>query len=170
MQLLVIYWALLLLATTTGSMAFDYCAASKELCPMIPGARHVVCNGRKFSPACKDPKLIKMKPNYQTQILEFHNRLRNNLACGYFHRYAEASSMEQLMIHANTQYIGCAMVRFRGIQQGLPVTQYYLVCNYSEGNLYERPVYRKGKRCSKCKYGCSNDTSYRCLCRSFVRN
>ncbi|XP_050067464.1 antigen 5 like allergen Cul n 1-like [Anopheles maculipalpis] len=260
MQLFVMYRVLLLLAATTGSLAFDYCAASKDLCPMIPGgARHVVCNGRKFSPSCKDPKLIKMKPEYRAQILEFHNRLRNNLACGYFHRYAEASSMEQLhwdnklarmaeynartcnfehdqcrntrkfrtvgqnlainwfygmnvtvsqalekfqrhwfleygkgrqklldrytkhsmaagighftqMIHANTQYVGCAMVRFRGIQQGFLVKQYYLVCNYSEGNLYERPVYRKGKRCSKCKYGCSNDTSYRCLCRSLVRN
>uniref|UniRef100_A0A182TRV5 Venom allergen-1 n=1 Tax=Anopheles melas TaxID=34690 RepID=A0A182TRV5_9DIPT len=258
MQLLIAIFMLLLAVGGNFTHAFDYCAASKDLCP-VPGSRHVVCNGRQFAPACKSPKLIKMKPEYRAQILEFHNRLRNNLACGYFHRYAEASSMEELhwdnklariaeynartcsfehdecrntrryrtagqnlainwfygmnvtvtqaldkfqrhwfleyrkgrqkmldrytklsiqagighftqMIHADTQYVGCAMVRFQGIQQGFPVTQYYLVCNYSVGNLYERPVYRKGKRCSKCKYGCSNDTSYRCLCRSSVRN
>uniref|UniRef100_A0A182QG63 SCP domain-containing protein n=1 Tax=Anopheles farauti TaxID=69004 RepID=A0A182QG63_9DIPT len=247
---------LLLLPTKSSTVvAFDYCAASKDLCP-VPGTRHVVCNGRKFSSACTDPKLIKMKPEYREQILDFHNRLRNNLACGYFRRYAEASAMEELhwdsklarmaeynartctfahdecrntrkyrtvgqnlavnwfhgvnvtvsqaldkfqrhwyreysrghqklldrygkrslqagighftqMVHAATRTIGCAMVRFRGVHQqsGLSVTQYYLVCNYSEGNLYERPVYRKGKRCSKCKYGCSNGPANKCLCR-----
>ncbi|XP_053678232.1 antigen 5 like allergen Cul n 1-like [Anopheles nili] len=252
MRFILAVWALLL--TTTGSMvveAFDHCAASKDLCP-TPGTRHVACNGRQFSATCTDPKLIKMKLNYREQILEFHNRLRNNLACGYFRRFAEASSMEQLhwdnklariaeynartcvfehdecrntrkfrtvgqnlainwfygvnitvsqaldifqrhwyleyskghqkqldrynehsiragighftqMIHADTQYVGCAMVRFHGNRQGTSVTQYYLVCNYSEGNLYERPVYRKGRRCSKCKYGCRSDP-YRCLC------
>uniref|UniRef100_A0A182MYC2 SCP domain-containing protein n=1 Tax=Anopheles dirus TaxID=7168 RepID=A0A182MYC2_9DIPT len=260
MRYVQILWVqlLLLLLAINSSLGFDYCAASKDLCP-IPGARHVVCNGRKFSSACKDPKLIKMKPVYREQILDFHNRLRNNLACGYFRRYAEASAMEELhwdnklarmaeynartctfahdecrntrkyrtvgqnlavnwfhgmnvtvsqalerfqrhwyleyskgrqklldrygklsiqagighftqMVHADTRKIGCAMVRFRGVQQGLPVTQYYLVCNYSEGNLYERPVYRKGKRCSKCKYGCSNAAANRCLCRSDGRN
>ncbi|KFB38597.1 AGAP010550-PA-like protein [Anopheles sinensis] len=237
-----------------NTLAFDYCAASKNLCQPAT-ARHVVCNGRRFSPACQShPKLIKMKPEYRKLILDFHNRLRNNLACGYFRRYAEASSMEQLhwdntlarmaeynartcnfahdecrntrkyrqvgqnlainwfhgvnvsvpaaidkfqrhwflengrgrqklldrygeqsmragighftqMVHADTRRIGCAMVRFRSVKQGLAVTQYYLVCNYSEGNLYERPVYRKGRRCSKCKYGCANNgTQYRCLC------
>uniref|UniRef100_A0A182JBJ5 Uncharacterized protein n=1 Tax=Anopheles atroparvus TaxID=41427 RepID=A0A182JBJ5_ANOAO len=236
-------------------LAFDYCAASKDLC-QPPEARHVVCNGRQFSPACQsDPKHIKMKPEYREQIVDFHNRLRNNLACGYFRRYAEASSMEQLqwdnklarmaeynartctfahdecrntrkyrqvgqnlainwfhgvnvsvseaiekfqrhwfleysrgrqklldrygehsiragighftqMVHADTRRVGCAMVRFRSVKEDLPVKQYYLVCNYSEGNLYERPVYRKGPRCSKCKYGCAtNGTQYRCLCQ-----
>ncbi|XP_052861166.1 antigen 5 like allergen Cul n 1-like [Anopheles cruzii] len=237
----------------TVGAAFDYCAASKDLC-QVDGARHVVCNGRNFSTVCHQPKLIKMTERYREQVLEFHNRLRNNVACGYFRRYAEASSMEQLewspklarmaeynartctfahdecrntrklravgqnlainwfhgvnvsvtqaidsfqrhwyqeyenghqkllnrytqhsiqagighftqMIHADTQSVGCAMVRFAGTRQGVTVTQYYLVCNYSEGNLYERPVYRKGKRCSKCKYGCSAAAAYKCLCR-----
>ncbi|XP_050096280.1 antigen 5 like allergen Cul n 1-like [Anopheles aquasalis] len=232
--------------------AFDYCAASKDLC-QPPGARHVVCNGRHFGSVCRDPKLIKMNDRYRKQILEFHNKLRNNIACGYFRRYAEASSMEQLewdpklarmaeynartctfahdecrntrkyrrvgqnlainwfhgvnmtasqaidkfqyhwyqehgqgkqklvdrytlpsmqagighftqMIHADAHRMGCAMVRFAGVMKGQAVTQYYLVCNYSEGNVYERPVYRKGKRCSKCKYGCSTGT-FKCLCR-----
>uniref|UniRef100_A0A2M3ZM71 Putative salivary antigen 5 family protein 2 n=1 Tax=Anopheles braziliensis TaxID=58242 RepID=A0A2M3ZM71_9DIPT len=76
--------------------AFDYCAASKDLC-QPPSARHVVCNGRSFGSVCREPKLIKMNDRYRKQILEFHNRLRNNIACGYFRRYAEASSMEQLV-------------------------------------------------------------------------
>lgn len=68
------------------------------------------------------------------------------------------------MLHADTTEVGCALVRFYKKQNNLQLTYYYLVCNYSEGNLEERPVYRKGTRCSKCKYGCTKG-KYRCLCR-----
>ncbi|EAT44206.1 AAEL004407-PA [Aedes aegypti] len=70
------------------------------------------------------------------------------------------------MIHADTTEIGCALVRFFKHNNNLQFLHYYLVCNYSEGNIQERPVYRKGKRCSKCKNGCTRG-KYRCLCRDW---
>uniref|UniRef100_A0A1Q3FJU0 Putative allergen n=1 Tax=Culex tarsalis TaxID=7177 RepID=A0A1Q3FJU0_CULTA len=68
------------------------------------------------------------------------------------------------LIHADTTEIGCALVRFHKQTNNLPFMHYYLVCNYSEGNIEDRPVYRKGKRCSKCKHGCTGG-KFRCLCR-----
>lgn len=68
------------------------------------------------------------------------------------------------LIHADTTEIGCALVRFFKHHNNLQFVHYYLVCNYSEGNIENRPVYRKGKRCSKCKHGCTRG-KYRCLCR-----
>ncbi|XP_053688726.1 antigen 5 like allergen Cul n 1-like [Sabethes cyaneus] len=68
------------------------------------------------------------------------------------------------MIHADTTEIGCAFVRFQKQNNNLSFMHYYLVCNYSEGNIAERPVYRKGKRCSKCIHGCTRG-KFRCLCR-----
>ncbi|XP_062554905.1 antigen 5 like allergen Cul n 1-like [Armigeres subalbatus] len=68
------------------------------------------------------------------------------------------------MVHADTAEIGCALTRFIKHQNNLQFLHYYLVCNYSEGNFESRPVYRKGKRCSKCKHGCTRG-KYRCLCR-----
>ncbi|XP_029713402.2 antigen 5 like allergen Cul n 1 [Aedes albopictus] len=70
------------------------------------------------------------------------------------------------MIHADTTEIGCALVRFYKHHNNLRFLHYYLVCNYSEGNIENRPVYRKGKRCSRCKNGCTRG-KYRCLCRDW---
>ncbi|XP_055530163.1 antigen 5 like allergen Cul n 1-like [Wyeomyia smithii] len=68
------------------------------------------------------------------------------------------------MVHADTTEIGCAFVRFQKLHNNLHFIYYYLVCNYSEGNIAERPVYPKGKRCSKCSRGCTKG-KFRCLCR-----
>ncbi|XP_058834951.1 antigen 5 like allergen Cul n 1-like [Topomyia yanbarensis] len=68
------------------------------------------------------------------------------------------------IVNADTTEVGCALVRFQKRQKSLSFVHYYLVCNYSEGNLYDRPVYQKGKRCSKCKHGCTMG-QFRCLCR-----
>ncbi|XP_055629317.1 antigen 5 like allergen Cul n 1-like [Toxorhynchites rutilus septentrionalis] len=68
------------------------------------------------------------------------------------------------MVHADTTEIGCALVRFSKNKKNVDYVHYYLVCNYSEGNIEEQPVYRKGRSCSKCKHGC-NRGKYRCLCR-----
>ncbi|XP_058465386.1 antigen 5 like allergen Cul n 1-like [Malaya genurostris] len=68
------------------------------------------------------------------------------------------------MVHADTTELGCALVRFLKRTKNISFVHFYLVCNYSEGNLVDRPVYRQGKRCSRCKHGCTG-AKFRCLCR-----
>lgn len=92
-------------------------------------------------------------------VIKLFNKLVNiycSLAIGHFTQ----------MIHADTTEIGCALVRFYKHHNNLRFLHYYLVCNYSEGNIENRPVYRKGKRCSRCKNGCTRG-KYRCLCRDW---
>ncbi|XP_055595570.1 antigen 5 like allergen Cul n 1-like [Uranotaenia lowii] len=68
------------------------------------------------------------------------------------------------MIRADTTEVGCALVRFQKHNNNLKFVHYYLVCNYSEGNVENKPIYKRGEPCSGCKLGCAGP-KFRCLCR-----
>lgn len=51
------------------------------------------------------------------------------------------------MVNDKNNAMGCALIRYQ--EDGY--YYYYLVCNYSFTNIYERPVYESGAAGSKCK-------------------
>lgn len=63
------------------------------------------------------------------------------------------------MVVAGADKVGCAMTRYNdGLRKML------FACNYSLGNLLNKPIYLTGEPCSKCKSGCSK--AYPGLCNT----
>lgn len=58
--------------------------------------------------------------------------------------------------------IGCAAAIFQSENEDL--INFYLVCNYSFGNMFYEPIYTVGRTASKCKSG--RNRAYKGLCNS----
>jgi hypothetical protein len=67
-----------------------------------------------------------------------------------------------LMMSDRQTKVGCAMVKFTERLYNYDYKVHVFACNYSFNNIYQQPVYRKGKSCSKCSTGCHS--YYRGLC------
>ncbi|XP_055390553.1 antigen 5 like allergen Cul n 1-like [Condylostylus longicornis] len=62
------------------------------------------------------------------------------------------------MIKYNSDYVGCAMIKFRSNGRNKAV----FACNYASTNIYGRPTYVAGRAASGCKKG--RNKNYKGLC------
>lgn len=66
------------------------------------------------------------------------------------------------IVAMKAKYIGCAMSKF--LSGDDYEMNFYLVCNYSFGNMVSEPIYTSGPAASRCKSGRS--ITYKGLCNS----
>lgn len=66
------------------------------------------------------------------------------------------------MVWGATNRLGCGQITYN---DGGRFTKKYLVCNYGPaGNFLRRPMYTKGKPCSRCPAGTSCSSNFPGLC------